>query len=834
LAEEEAAEAKKAKEEDANSFTIDFDLGKSPLGMKLQADSSGGANDSGVSVKSVADGGQAHEERVQKGDIVTHVNGTDVTGMTNLADLGKLVHPKRKNSFTFLRGVLALTGANDHDSKGVVGEVPDPIPEGAIEVIITREFKNQSLGFKVTKDLTTGKGTAVKSIDFSGLAKETALEEGQVITHINGYNVTDVRQIAQLAPLLKQGMVVKLWCEPVDENVDLQARAARAALHQVDDTEIMLGNIEDKLKSLFAHADQGEFGTGTPDNYLDSNELNHRLDLNEIEALLKRNNAMQYFDADGDGNLSLAELLEAIGKKDGESVSMEEFLTVLMQAFNKATELDRRASVAAADAGRPPVLEDLSESDERKRRVSVHLDNDRGLKVAHNDYLAAKAEAEQAQNSIEAMALTMQKENDPKKKSEFADTLRKKGIELLSALTSEEEAKAAYEDVRDGATKKAEFAVDVQNEHARKVKEVGVTVNMLVSVIAETTAELGTVTDQKRLQELTAFVTTRGNDLSAALAEQKLLQQQIKDGIRPESMAGKLANFKEEMAVLKSGVLASSADAISGRAPAANAAMEDEMVRMKEELAQMKEQAAQSARDAETLRLTAEQAAAKQAQVPTQMEQSNVEAAMEEMRKELFEMKAASAKAAQATENARLTQMVAAMAAEMAAVKETALTLKAAAGDAAAAEQVHAAHTETVAAKEAEEVAREATAMAEEAQNAPEEESGKKKTKLVAKARWQIGATKSVAEAAEQKKKRLLDEIAKSPDELEKLEMNRKLRLERAKERRNRELARQAQKMKEAALNNEAVVDEPGSFVLGKSLRQWSGTVESESRGSGA
>jgi len=64
--------------------------------------------------------------------------------------------------------------------------------------------------------------------------------------------------------------------------------------------------------------------------------------------------------------------------------------------------------------------------------------------------------------------------------------------------------------------------------------------------------------------------------------------------------------------------------------------------------------------------------------------------------------------------------------------------------------------------------------------------------------------------------------------------MNRKLRLERAKERRNRELARQAQKMKEAALNNEAVVDEPGSFVLGKSLRQWSGTVESESRGSGA
>lgn len=55
-----------------------------------------------------------------------------------------------------------------------------------------------------------------------------------------------------------------------------------------------------------------------------------------------------------------------------------------------------------------------------------------------------------------------------------------------------------------------------------------------------------------------------------------------------------------------------------------------------------------------------------------------------------------------------------------------------------------------------------------------------------------------------------------------------------AKERRNRELARQAQKMKEAALNNEAVVDEPGSFVLGKSLRQWSGTVESESRGSGA
>jgi len=300
-------------------------------------------------------------------------------------------------------------------------------------------------------------------------------------------------------------------------------------------------------------------------------------------------------------------------------------------------------------------------------------------------------------------------------------------------------------------------------------------------------------------------------------------------------MTGQLNNFKEEVGLLRSGMLAASAGSqIPGGASPANAAMETEMARMAAELTQMKEQAAQSAKDAEKARIAAELAASNKAKVPVMMEKSSVELSMEEMRKELAEMKAASSRAAQNTENAKLQEQLAAMAAEMASVKETALTLKAAAGDAAAATAMQAAHSETMAAKKAEAVAQQASAAAQQAEDAPNAAAGKKKMKLVAKARWTMGATKSVADAAELKKQRLIDEIAKSPDELEKLEMNRKLRLARAKERRNNELARQAEIMKEAALNNEAVPDEPGTFVLGKSLRQWSGTVESESRGSGA
>ena len=97
------------------------------------------------------------------------------------------------------------------------------------------------------------------------------------------------------------------------------------------------GNLVAGLQELFADADMAEKEFtkhsakhrrhSVPD-FLDKTELRFRLDKGKLERLLRDAGALHFFDKDGDGNVSVDEILAAADKNGDGQISLEEFLAV--------------------------------------------------------------------------------------------------------------------------------------------------------------------------------------------------------------------------------------------------------------------------------------------------------------------------------------------------------------------------------------------------------------------------------------------------------------------------------------------------------------------------
>ena len=75
-----------ADDADTKSVSLTTADGKS-LGFKLRKASSGG-----VAIKSLDAGGQAESlGTINVGDVIVKINGTDVSAMSNMMDIGKLI-----------------------------------------------------------------------------------------------------------------------------------------------------------------------------------------------------------------------------------------------------------------------------------------------------------------------------------------------------------------------------------------------------------------------------------------------------------------------------------------------------------------------------------------------------------------------------------------------------------------------------------------------------------------------------------------------------------------------------------------------------------------------
>eukprot|EP00037_Helgoeca_nana_P028100 m.327697 g.327697 ORF g.327697 m.327697 type:complete len:2219 (-) comp27683_c0_seq15:207-6863(-) len=99
----------------------------------------------------------------------------------------------------------------------------------------------------------------------------------------------------------------------------------RRSLNEVDQNAY-----SNSLAQLFVSADQSDgietFTTASPDMELDMTELTHRLHKTQLAEVLKSYNVLTHFDLDGDGDLTVEEILTEIDINKDQKISFAEFI----------------------------------------------------------------------------------------------------------------------------------------------------------------------------------------------------------------------------------------------------------------------------------------------------------------------------------------------------------------------------------------------------------------------------------------------------------------------------------------------------------------------------
>ena len=172
----------------SRSLTLDTSNGQS-VGMVLKP----GPGGFGLCVQScVADGQADKSGKVLPNDLITHIDGTDITSL-KMAEIGPLIKATNSPKFTLL---APDAGSNVFDGSAG-GEAP------ALPREIQLDTSNgQSVGMML-KPAGGGKGLTVQGVVPGQQAENTGMVRlNDIITHING---TDIQQLpmAEIVPLIK-------------------------------------------------------------------------------------------------------------------------------------------------------------------------------------------------------------------------------------------------------------------------------------------------------------------------------------------------------------------------------------------------------------------------------------------------------------------------------------------------------------------------------------------------------------------------------------------------------------------------------------------------------
>lgn len=157
----------------------------------------------GVFVSGVLDGGAASDAGLKKGDIVTKINGVPVTGGPELQEQVSRYKPGDKITLTYKRGTKETTAnlvlknkAGNTDVVKTTGMI-DKLGAELVAVDSKTAAANQIAG-----------GVVVKKIG-EGLLKRTRMQEGFIITSVEGMEVKSVDELDK-ALSMNKGRKIKI------------------------------------------------------------------------------------------------------------------------------------------------------------------------------------------------------------------------------------------------------------------------------------------------------------------------------------------------------------------------------------------------------------------------------------------------------------------------------------------------------------------------------------------------------------------------------------------------------------------------------------------------
>ncbi len=149
-------------------------------------------NEDGVYVSAVAPDGAAQAAGIKRGDIITKINGAEVTSGLEMSSVLANYKPGDKVQVTYKRKGSELTTAV------VLKKSP-----GNYEAVVTANVEEQlgadleNLDSKKADQYGIEGGVVVKTIKKGGAISKTRMEEGFIITSVNGVDVKNVEELGK-------------------------------------------------------------------------------------------------------------------------------------------------------------------------------------------------------------------------------------------------------------------------------------------------------------------------------------------------------------------------------------------------------------------------------------------------------------------------------------------------------------------------------------------------------------------------------------------------------------------------------------------------------------
>ncbi len=149
----------------------------------------------GVFVASVQEDGAASAAGIRKGDVITHINGVELSGNTSLQEQVGKHRPGDKVKIVVKRGGTVKHFDVTLRNKSGKEEL---LPSESVDVVEALGGKFSNASDKLCRELDIKGGVVVTSVDNGGLLSRARVKKGFVITHINDkpiYTLTDLGKL---------------------------------------------------------------------------------------------------------------------------------------------------------------------------------------------------------------------------------------------------------------------------------------------------------------------------------------------------------------------------------------------------------------------------------------------------------------------------------------------------------------------------------------------------------------------------------------------------------------------------------------------------------------
>ena len=149
-------------------------------------------DEEGVYVSGVAPDGAAQAVGIKRGDLITKINGTEVTSGLEMSSVLANYKPGDKVDVTYKRK------GSENNVSVVLRKSP-----GNYEAVVTANVEDQlgadleTLDSKKAEQYNIEGGVVVKSIKKGGAISKTRMEEGFIITSVNGIDVKNVDELGK-------------------------------------------------------------------------------------------------------------------------------------------------------------------------------------------------------------------------------------------------------------------------------------------------------------------------------------------------------------------------------------------------------------------------------------------------------------------------------------------------------------------------------------------------------------------------------------------------------------------------------------------------------------